>query len=73
MYPHTPDGGVGYEKYISGLSDPDNGIMYIEMMGNYNYPIGDSSSYNKVRITFFSDKEGTVLLILWLMMPRKVL
>lgn len=53
-------GGVGLRKYVSDLSDPDNGIMYIEMMGNYNYPIGDSSSYNKVRITFFSDKEGTV-------------
>lgn len=64
FYPHVSSYArwveLDYEKYISGLSDPDNGIMYIEMMGNYNYPIGDSSSYNKVRITFFSDKEGTV-------------
>lgn len=51
---------LDYEDYKKSYPTEKSPLMYLELMGNYNYPLGDSSSYNKVRITFFSDQDGTV-------------
>lgn len=51
---------LDYEEYHKGLYDQSINYMIFEILGNYNYPVGDSTSYDTVRVTFWSDTEGTI-------------
>lgn len=51
---------LDYEEYHEGLYDQNINYMILEILGNFNYPVGDSTAYDKVRVTFWSDTEGTI-------------
>lgn len=52
---------LDFEIYRSSLYDKTIDYMVVEILGNYNYPTGDSSTIGTCRITFWADANGTLL------------
>lgn len=51
---------LDFKTYRDSLYDKTINYMVLEVIGNYNYPTGDSSTSGTCRITFWNDDEGTL-------------